>query len=174
MGKKLILTGKAASGKDHMAKWLRTNTDRTIGTKSTTRPPRSGEVHGVHYNFLDDISFDQMLKNDEIIMYQSFFISDDIVWKYGYRREDFKSADTFLLTPYEISILGAERQNATVVYFDIPEETRRIRLSLRKDADSVERRLDGDRKDFQNFFDYDIIVTDPLFDCGELYKSMVL
>ena len=37
-------------------------------------------------------------------------------------------------------------------------------MSERKDADSVERRLEADEKDFRNFSDFDCIITSNCFD----------
>ena len=55
-------------------------------------------------------------------------------------------------------------KSTLVIYLAIPEEIRRERMNRRVgNADSVERRIASDRKDFENFTDYDIKITDPNF-----------
>ena len=56
---------------------------------------------------------------------------------------------------------------------DIDMETRRRRISNRNDNnDSVERRLESDEKDFQNFKKYDLKITDPDFESEWVYSLM--
>lgn len=50
-----------------------------------------------------------------------------------------------------------------VIYLNTPEDIRRTRLTMRQDADGVERRLLTDKADFENFTDYDIKIIDPNF-----------
>jgi len=54
------------------------------------------------------------------------------------------------------------------VYLDIPEEIRYKRLSKRSDADSVNRRMSADKKDFEGFTDYDLVITNPSFNPHEI------
>ena len=55
-----------------------------------------------------------------------------------------------------------------IVYFDIDEETRRNRLLSRRDADNVERRIEADEKDFENFNDFDHRINDPNFGMNDI------
>ena len=44
-------------------------------------------------------------------------------------------------------------------FIDIPKDIRKSRLLNRNDADSVDRRLQTDSEDFNDFKDYDIRIT---------------
>ena len=57
---RIILCGKAASGKDHMRKVLESRGIR-YGVSYTTRPPREGEVHGKDYFFLSKEEFEGLI-----------------------------------------------------------------------------------------------------------------
>ena len=154
--KRTILVGKAAAGKDHMRKVLESRGFK-YAVSYTTRPPRTGEVDGKDYIFITEDNFKEMIKNGE---FYEFVVFNN--WYYGTTNKQFYSDDIFIMTPAGLSHVSPEdRKNSVVFYFDIPYEERKYRLSLRSDADSVERRLEADEIDFKDFNNYDIKITDP-------------
>ncbi len=63
-----VLAGPTAVGKGTVAAYVRDHYPEVKHSVSvTTRPPRPGEVHGVHYIFIDDETFDRMLAGDELL-----------------------------------------------------------------------------------------------------------
>ena len=161
-GKKsrIILCGKAASGKDHLRKILE-GRGFNYGVSYTTRTPRPGEIDGKDYYFLEENEFRTLIE-------QGFFYEHVTFngWFYGTSKEQwFTTDDVFIMTPSGISKLhAADRKNSFIIYIDIPTEIRRERLSERNDNnDSIERRLLADDKDFESFNDYDIKITDHNF-----------
>ena len=73
------------------------------------------------------------------------------------------------MTPSGLSKMPQnDREKSFVIYVDINENTRKIRLTERGDIDDVERRLRTDRVDFENFSDFDHIITNPNFGVDEL------
>jgi dephospho-CoA kinase len=79
------------------------------------------------------------------------------------------------MTPSGISQLSPEdRSESIILYVDIDENIRRDRMSMRRDADDVDRRIKADEKDFLNFIDYDSSITDPAFNRipKELYSVL--
>lgn len=58
-----VLAGPTAVGKGSVAAYVRTHhPDVWMSVSATTRPPRPGEVDGVHYRFVDDATFDAMIE----------------------------------------------------------------------------------------------------------------
>lgn len=156
---RIILCGKAASGKDHLRKILEGRGYR-YGVSYTTRPPRDGEVDGRDYYFLEDNEFQTMVEQKFFYEYVSFN-----GWNYGTSNSQFHlTDDVFIMTPSGIGKLhAADRKNSFIIYIDIDINIRRERLALRSDADTVERRIEADEKDFANFTDFDIRLTDHNF-----------
>lgn len=156
---KLILVGKAASGKDYLKTKLR-NKGFVSGVSHTTRPPRVGEVDGVDYHFVSDETFQQMVQNGEFIEYMAFNGC-----YYGQTEEDFNKADVMIMSKDGLDLLPQKfREQAVVVYLDIPRKARIERLNARNDInDSVHRRLQADEEQFKNFMDYDIRITNDNF-----------
>jgi dephospho-CoA kinase len=76
------------------------------------------------------------------------------------------------MTPAGLSHLSQrDRDESLVVYLDMPEDIRRSRMSLRNDADNVERRIKADEVDFAKFDNYDIHIENPEFTLEEFYNT---
>lgn len=157
---KIILAGKAASGKDHMRKILESR-GFIYGISFTTRPPREGEIHGVDYYFLSKDEFNQ--KTQENFWYEYVEFNG---WYYGTSNDQFhNTCNLFIMTPVGISHIKQEdRLSCTIIYIDIPFHTRKDRLLNRNmPGDSLARRLDADENDFELFNDYDIKINNSSF-----------
>ena len=165
--KRIILVGRAASGKDFARKLL-TKRNFNHAISYTTRPLRNGEVDGVDYFFLSEEKFKEMIDKNEFYEYVAFNN-----WYYGTSNAQFYTNDVFIMTPYGISKIKPEdRKNCFIIYFDIPYEIRKERLMQRSDADSVERRLEADNQDFKDFNDFDLRITNPEYD--ERYTDKII
>lgn len=157
---RIILCGKAASGKDHLRKILEGRGFK-YGVSYTTRPPRQGEIDGRDYYFIDEAEFKDLIEQNFFYEHVSFN-----GWYYGTSREQWlKTDDVFIMTPSGISKLhAADRKTSFIIYIDIPIDIRRERLGGRKDAnDAIERRIQADERDFEGFTDFDIRITDHNF-----------
>jgi guanylate kinase len=174
---KIIITGSSGSGKD----WLMRQLEKEglkVSVKTTTRPQRKNEVQSVTYNFINDGEFQSLLENNQFICHQSFYVTpagrDPENWHYGISKEEFDKSQAFIMTPGEIlQIDEVTRKGCFVVYLDIDRTIRESRICGRNDFnDSVKRRLDADEKDFFEFFEYDLKITDPEFDYNMVLDLM--
>lgn len=63
-----MLAGPTAVGKGTVSAQVRAeHPDVWLSVSVTTRSPRPGEVDGVHYWFVDDARFDEMVERDELL-----------------------------------------------------------------------------------------------------------
>lgn len=159
---RIIICGKSGSGKDHLRKKL---VDRgyVYQVPFTTRPKRVGEAHGIDYNFIDLEGFESLKEANQIYEYSEFK-----GWYYGTLKSQWSDArpSIFVMSPIAISKINKakDRKNSLIIYLDIEESIRRERILGRiDDNDSVERRLNSDFKDFLDFKDYDIRITNEDF-----------
>lgn len=157
--RRIILVAKAASGKDFLRNRL-TARNLKPSISITTRPPRPGEVEGKDYFFITESKAEQMIENDEFYEYVRFNN-----WLYGTTKKQFMEDDVFIMTPAGVSKIHQEdRKSCFIIYLDIPEDTRKLRLLQRQmPGDTVDRRIAADEEDFRNFKDYDMRVTNPDF-----------
>jgi guanylate kinase len=157
--KKLVIIGKGGSGKDYLKQKF-INKDFLPSVSYTTRPPRTGEINGKDYHFIDHDTFQKMIEEGQFLEYMIFNTN----WYYGTPLSEFDSKDVFIMTPEGILNIPKEaRKNTMIIYLDIDVEIRRERLTLRKDADDANRRIREDENQFVNFLDYDIRITNHNF-----------
>lgn len=158
MKDKIIIIGKAASGKDYFQKQLVSNGWIPL-RQYTTRPIRPNEV-GDEYHFVTEEEFDSI--SDNLMSVQCFN-----GWKYGYDIDEALMSDVMIFSPANFFDLIMDNisdrkwkcasllDHSTLVYIDIDEETRRKRLSCRyaggNEDDSIERRIQADDEDFKPF-----------------------
>ena len=156
---RIVLCGKAASGKDHLRQILE-GRGFSYGISYTTRPPRVGEVDGKDYFFVDESEFKSLI--EENFFYEHISFNG---WNYGTSKEQWYETDVvFIMTPSGINKIKTEDRKSTfVIFIDIPIEIRRERLLLRSDSDTVDRRIEADELDFNSFTDFDIRINDHKF-----------
>jgi guanylate kinase len=158
MIKRIIIVGHGGSGKDFLKMSL-VMFGMTPSISYTTRPMREGEEAGVSYHFLTEERFHELTKAGQ-------FLETDCFrgWYYGTGLEDFQNSQVFIMTVAGIhNIPQAERENSFIIFLDIDRDIRKMRLEARQDVDSVNRRLITDDKDFSDFTEFDLRVTDHEF-----------
>ena len=68
LGRLVVLAGPTAVGKGTVSGYIRDNyPDVLLSVSATTRPPRPGEVDGVHYYFVSDDEFDRMVQRGDFL-----------------------------------------------------------------------------------------------------------
>ena len=154
MKNRIIILGKAASGKDFFQKQLVFN-GWTPLKQYTTRPKRPNES-GDEYHFVSEKNFKRKIKKLNSV--QCFN-----EWMYGFDIEEMLSSDVMIFSPANFfSLINSSDiriknllLTSMIIYLDIDEETRRKRLSERyvggTEDDSLERRIQADAKDFEYF-----------------------
>jgi len=64
----VVLAGPTAVGKGTVSSHIRENhPDVLLSVSATTRKPRPGEINGVHYYFVSDEKFDEMIADSELL-----------------------------------------------------------------------------------------------------------
>jgi len=166
--KKIILSSKAAGGKDFFRSFL-IGKGYKPSISQTTRSPRDGEVDGKDYHFIEDKEFMEMVAGDQFhehILFQGK--------GYGTTEHSFNNDDVFIFTPGGISQLTREeRSKFIVIYFDMPLEVRVNRMEGRVHADKITKRLAKDDSEFFGFSDYDIRIKNPYFKPEPLLKIIL-
>lgn len=166
--KKIILVGPGASGKDYLAGQLEA-AGYSRAVSCTTRPPRPGEQDGVAYHFISDEEFRRRINNDEFREWYSFGTMN---WLYGTMETEFQKSDLFIMSPPVLPSLGAAIKDFAVVYLNVPEAIRCLRMTMRADADSVGRRLEADARDFRDFKSFDVEITSPGFTVEDVLQAV--
>jgi guanylate kinase len=68
-----VLSGPSGVGKGTViAEVRRRHPDVWVSVSATTRRPRPGETHGVHYHFVSDTEFDRMIETDGLLEWAEY------------------------------------------------------------------------------------------------------
>ncbi len=164
-----VLAGPTAVGKGTVASFVRENyPDIRHSVSVTTRPARPGEVHGVHYIFIDDEAFDRMLANDDLLEWATVHNK----YRYGTPRGPVREAaargERMLL---EIDLQGARQVRASMpearlVFLTPPsweELVNRLVGRGTEDEEERNRRLETAKIELASADEFDeIIVNDQV------------
>jgi guanylate kinase len=130
----VVLAGPTAVGKGSVSSYIRENHPEVhFSVSATTRPPRPGEEHGVHYYFVSDEEFDRMLEAGELLEWAVVHNS----YRYGTPRPPIDTA----LAAGQSVLLEIDLQGARQVRAVMPEA--RLVFLLPPTWDELVRRLIG-------------------------------
>ena len=176
-GRLVVLAGPTAVGKGTVSAYIRENYPEIhLSVSATTRPPRPGEIDGVHYYFVSDEEFDRMIAASELLEWAVVHNS----YRYGTPRPPIDEAlDAGKRVLLEIDLQGARSVKAAipnvVMVFLLPptweELVRRLTGRGTEDPADQARRLETARTELaaQDEFDYRVVNTDV----GEAAREVV-
>lgn len=171
MGKGIPIVVSAASGTGKTSLCLRlletlSHTARSISY--TTRPRRGHEVDGRDYHFVDDKTFDRMVREDEFVEWAQVFDR-----RYG---TSYASVQSILQTGIDvlldIDVQGGQqikrRFEQALTIFLLPPSMEELRRRLVNRAtepqEAVERRLAEARREIEQGQSYDLLVVNDDFE----------
>ena len=161
----VVLAGPTAVGKGTVAAAVREQHPEVwISVSATTRPPRPGEIDGVHYWFVSETEFDQMVARGELLEWATVHQ----VARYGTPRravEEALAAGRPALL--EIDLQGARQVRETMpealfVFLRPPsweELVRRLTGRGTETAEEQARRLDTARAELAAEAEFDVTIV---------------
>ena len=170
-GKLFILSGPSGAGKGTICKGLLEQTDLQLSISMTTRVPREGEIHGVHYYFVSESEFVKRIEDDGFLEHAQVYGN-----RYGTPKdpviEKLKQGIDVIL---EIDIQGAlkvkENYPDGVFIFILPPSMAELRKRLTgrgtETAEAIEMRLGETMKELSFIEKYDYCVVN-----GELEEAV--
>lgn len=162
-GTLFVVTGPSGAGKGTVLKKVMAATDHLyFSISATTRAPRPGEVHGVHYHFITRESFAQLIREERLLEHAEYVGNfygtplDPVV-------EHLAQGDDVIL---EIEIQGAKQvkaryPEAALVFIAPPsfdELERRLRGRGTETEETILRRMDTARRECAHMDAFQYIV----------------
>ncbi|GAA5001789.1 guanylate kinase [Actinopolymorpha pittospori] len=175
-----VLAGPTAVGKGTVAAAIRRDhPDVWISVSATTRRPRPGEIHGVHYWFVSDEEFDRMIAADELLEWAVVHGANRYGTPRGAVLDKLTEGRPALL---EIDLQGARQVRQTMpealfVFLSPPDWDELVRRLLGRGTESPEeqeRRLETARMELaaEKEFDVTIVNTEVRAAADELVALM--
>jgi guanylate kinase len=176
----VVLAGPTAVGKGTVAARVREKHPEVwISVSATTRRPRPGEIDGVHYFFVDDARFDQMVDAGEFLEWALIHGAA----RYGTPRQPVIDAlEAGRMALLEIDLQGARQIRETMpealfVFLAPPSWEELVRRQIGRgteDAAERERRLETARAELAAESEFDVTIVNREVEqaCEELVALM--
>jgi len=169
-----ILSSPSGAGKTTLSRMLlEADPDIKLSVSVTTRPPRSGEIDGVHYHFVSDDAFDAMVADDDFYEWAHVFGHRYGTPK-GMIRSALKDGQDFL---FDIDWQGTQQlyqkdQQDVVSVFILPPSLEELRRRLEARAldsgDVIDSRMERARAEISHWAEYDyVVINDDVDECFE-------
>lgn len=163
-----VVSAPSGAGKTSLLRVLVPTDPRLrLSVSHTTRPPRPGEVDGIHYHFVDRPQFEAMVAADAFLEHARVF--DNM---YGTAEQSVRdllgaSFDVVL----EIDWQGARQVRArfpeAVSVFIVPPSVAALRERLsgrgQDSTEVIDRRMRDARSELSHFGEYDYLVVNDAF-----------
>lgn len=140
-GKLVVISGASGVGKGTvLGIMMKKRKDLSFSVSATTRPPRPGEVDGVHYYFVTREKFEELIRNGEFLEYDAHAAN-----YYGTPRAQAEEKQTHGPVLLDIEPAGAkqvrERVPDALLIFIMPPSLEELERRLRGRGDTSEEQI---------------------------------
>ncbi len=158
-----IISGPAGSGKGTIVSRVRELAQFDFSVSATTRSPRPGEEHGVHYYFIDKAEFEKKIENGEMLEHAQYVGN-----YYGTPKkpvEDTLAAGRNIVLDIEVqgALQVKEKMPDAVMIYILPPDYEtllsRIRGRGTETEEVIQKRMTQAKTEIESFPKYDYVVV---------------
>ncbi len=179
-GRLVVISGPSGSGKSSIVRNLLDRLDIEFSVSATTRSPRTGEIDGRHYHFVDQGHFEEMIASGELLEWAHYNGNYYGTPKSAVEQATSEGRDVLL----EIEIQGARQirshQPDALMFFILPPSMAELATRLRGRGDTspedIESRLSiasTEIEEAAGVFDH-IVVNDVLRRASDEVASLIV
>ncbi len=150
-----------------------------LSVSATTRPPRPGEVDGVHYHFVSESDFDAMVEADDFYEW-AYVFGHRYGTPKGAIRNALKEGRDFL---FDIDWQGTQQlyqkdQQDVVSVFILPpsldELRRRLESRAQDSSEVIDDRMERARAEISHWAEYDyVVINDDVEECFDRVREVL-
>ena len=177
-GKLFVISGASGVGQSTVLKLvMEGRDDLKFSVSATTRPPRPGEVDGVHYYFVTRERFEEMIRQDAFLEYDAH--ADNY---YGTPRAQAEEKMEQGLLLLDIEPMGAKQVKQAapdaVLIFIMPPSRQELERRLRSRGDTSEEQMQlrleraAWEMDQRAWYDY-VVVNDDARRCADEILTII-
>jgi guanylate kinase len=179
-GLMFVLSSPSGAGKTTLSRRLLEQEEGvSMSVSATTRPMRPGEVNGRDYHFVDNMTYDAMVKNGEFLEHATVFEN-----KYGTPRAHVMQAlesghDVLFDIDWQGTRQLAQNSRADLVsVFILPptlaELERRLRARAQDSEEVVQKRMAKAVEEISHWEEYDYVVVNENLDSAMAHIQRIL
>ena len=171
-GKLIVISGASGVGKGTvLSRVMAARNDLSFSVSATTRPPRPGEVDGVHYYFITKERFEDMIARGEFLEYDAH-AANYYGTPRGQAEEKMERGHVLLdIEPKGAKQVKAAAADATLIFIMPPsmeELERRLRGRGDTPEDQIQMRMERAVWEMEQRFWYDyVVVNDDADRCAK-------
>lgn len=179
-GKLVIISGFSGVGKGTVVQQLIGNADHyALSVSMTTRQPRENEEHGVHYYFVKDEVFEEMIAKNGFLEHAGYVGNYYGTPKAFVEENRGKGIDVIL----EIEVQGAlqvkrRHPEAVMIFITTPNAREMERRLTNRKTDSYEKitsRMERAVVEAEHMKEYDyVVINDILDDCVRTIEEIIV
>ena len=177
-GRLFVISGASGVGKSTVLKHLMAQRSNLLfSVSATTRPPRPGEVDGVHYYFISHEKFQEMIRQDAFLEYDAHAAN-----YYGtpldQLEEKLSRGDVILDVEPAGSRIVKEKRPDAILIFVMPPSVEELERRLRSRGDTNEEQIAMRMEraiwemDQRHWYDH-VVVNDVLEDCVKELAAII-
>ena len=166
----LVISGPAGVGKGTInLSLISRNSDIRMSVSATTRPPRPGEIDGVHYFFKTEEEFQKMIESGAFLEYMRVFNTHYYGTPKSFVEQELAEGRSVIL---EIDVQGAMRVKAAypdaVLIFIAPPSMSELKSRLihrgTESSEAIDRRFETAYQEMKYIDRYDYVVVNDILD----------
>ena len=179
-GKLVIISGFSGVGKGTVVQQLIGNADHyALSVSMTTRQPRENEEHGVHYYFVKDEVFEEMIEKNGFLEHAGYVGNYYGTPRAFVEENRGKGIDVIL----EIEVQGAlqvkrRHPEAIMIFITTPNAREMERRLTNRKTDSYEKitsRMERAVVEAEHMKEYDyVVINDILDDCVRTIEEIIV
>lgn len=163
-----IVSAPSGAGKTSLVKAvLRRDPNLALAVSYTTRPPRPGEIDGVHYHFVDSAEFDRLIAEGEFLENAEVFGNRYGTAEGALKAQLAEGRDVLLEIDWQGARQVRERFPQAISIFVLPPSLAELEARLRgrgKDSDAViAGRMAAARAEMSHYHEYDYLIVNDVF-----------
>ena len=176
----IVLSSPSGAGKTTLVKLLSERKGFVTSVSHTTRTPRSNEVDGKDYHFINNEKFEEMINNNEFLEFAKVFKNFYGTTKSNIFEELNKGNNVIFDIDWQGTnqIISQKFKNKLLTFFILPPSRQELfkRLTNRdmKDKLIADERMKQFEHDVLHWINYDyVVINNNLDDCYEKIYSLI-